>query len=88
MQSVEVRKFGVLKVNGDYRTLEPTVSEIPKNRSGVSRADVLERVRQKLWKLGIKLERVYYKTHFWEFDFVILSGGTAFTVEVSLKKIA
>jgi hypothetical protein len=88
VQSVDARKFGGLKVHGDYRTLEPIVSEIPKNRSGVTRADVLERVRQKLWQSGIKPERPHYKTHFLEVDFVILSGGNAFTVEVSLKKMA
>jgi hypothetical protein len=88
VQTADARKFGGLKVHGDYRTLEPIVSEIPKNRSGVTRADVLERVRQKLWQSGIKPERPHYKTHFLEVDFVILSGGTAFTVEVSLKKMA
>ena len=88
IQTVEAKKFGGLKVHGDYRSLEPIISEIPKNKSGVTTDDVLERVRQKLWQSGIKPDRPLYKTHFMEVDFVILSGGNAFAVEVSLKKIA
>ena len=37
---------------------------------------------------GIKPEAPLYKTHFMEVDFVILSGGTSFALEVSLKKMA
>jgi hypothetical protein len=34
VQSVEAKKFGGLKVHGDYRTLEPIVSEIPQTVPG------------------------------------------------------
>ena len=68
--------------------LEPIVSEVPKNRSGVTRKDILKRVRLKLLESGIKPEAPLYKTHFMEVDFVILSGGTSFALEVSLKKMA
>jgi hypothetical protein len=88
LQAVHAKKYSGLKVHGDYRVLEPVVSEIPKNRSGVTRKDVLECVRQKLWKEGIRPERPRINTHFLEVDLVILSKGTAFTVEVSLKKMA
>ncbi|NDH16505.1 MAG: hypothetical protein EBY48_05400 [Opitutae bacterium] len=88
IQTVDAKKFGGLKVHGDYRSLEPIISEIPRNKSGVTTDDVLERVRQKLWQSGIKPDRPHYKTHFMEVDFVILSGGNAFAVEVSLKKMA
>jgi hypothetical protein len=54
-----------LKYMGTTGPWNQIVSEIPKNRSGVTRADVLERVRQKLWQSGIKPERPHYKTHFW-----------------------
>ena len=88
VKSVEARKYGGLKVHGDYRILEPIVPEIPKNRSGITRSDVLERVKQKFWQSGIRPDRPHYKTHFLEVDFVILSGGNAFAIEVSLKKMA
>ena len=41
-------KFSGLKVHGDHGVLEPIVSEVPKNRSGVTRKDILKRVRLKL----------------------------------------
>ena len=88
VKSVEAKKYVGLKVHGDYRILEPIVSEIPKNRSGITRAEVLERVKQKFLQSGIKPDRPHYKTHFVEVDFVILSGGNAFAIEVSLKKMA
>ena len=88
VKSVEAKKYGGLKVHGDYRILEPIVSEIRKNRSGITRAEVLERVKQKFLQSGIKPDRPHYKTHFVEVDFVILSGGNAFAIEVSLKKMA
>jgi hypothetical protein len=81
-------KFSGLKVHGDHGVLEPIVSEVPKNRSGVTRKDILKRVRLKLLESGIKPEAPLYKTHFMEVDFVILSGGTSFALEVSLKKMA
>ena len=43
---VDARQFFGLKVHGDFRTLEPIVSDIPSNRSGVTKEDVLNRVRQ------------------------------------------
>ena len=88
VQDADAKKFGGLKVHGDYRSLETIILEIPRNKSGVTTEDVLERVRQKLWQSGIKPERPHYKTHFMEVDFVILSGGNEFAVEVSLKKMA
>ena len=84
----EAKKFSGLKVHGDYRILEPIVSEVPRNKSGVSREDILHRVRQKLWESGIKPERPRNNTHYLDVDLVILSKGTAFTVEVSLKKMS
>jgi hypothetical protein len=81
-------KFSGLKVHGDHRVLEPIISGVPKNRSGVTRKDILHRVRLKLLECGIKPEAPLYKTHFMEVDFVILSGGTSFALEVSLKKMA
>ena len=88
LERVEARKFFGLKVHGDHRVLEPIVSEIPKNRSGVTRADVLNRVRQTLWESGIKPDRPRYNSHFLEVDLVMHSKGTNFSVEVSLKKMA
>ena len=38
---VDARQFFGLKVHGDFRTLEPVVSDIPSNRSGVTKEDVL-----------------------------------------------
>jgi hypothetical protein len=84
----EAKKFSGLKVHGDYRILEPIVSEVPRNKSGVSREDILHRVRQKLWESGIKPDRPRNNTHYLDVDLVILSKGTAFTVEVSLKKMS
>jgi hypothetical protein len=84
----EAKKFSGLKVHGDYRILEPIVSEVPRNKSGVSREDILQRVRQKLWESGIKPERPRNNTHYLDVDLVILSKGTAFSVEVSLKKMS
>ena len=84
----EAKKFSGLKVHGDYRILEPIVSEVPRNKSGVSREDILQRVRQKLWESGIKPERPRNNTHYLDVELVILSKGTAFTVEVSLKKMS
>jgi hypothetical protein len=87
-QRVEARKFFGLKVHGDHRVLEPIISEIPHNRSGVTREDVLNRVRQILWESGIKPDRPRYNSHFLEVDLVIHSKGTNFSVEISLKKMA
>ncbi len=88
MSELRAAKFSGLKVHGDHGVLEPIVSEVPKNRSGVTRKDILKRVRLKLLESGIKPEAPLYKTHFMEVDFVILSGGTSFALEVSLKKMA
>ncbi|MDB3958194.1 hypothetical protein N9408_04720 [Opitutales bacterium] len=87
-QQSEAKKFNGLKVHGDHRILEPIVSEIPSNRSGVTRSDVLSRVKKKMWDLGIRPERPREQSHFLEIELVILSKGTAFSVEVSLKKMA
>ena len=87
-KEVEGRKFGGLKVHGDYRILEPIVSEIPRNRSGLTREDVLNRVRQILWESGIRPDRPRYSNHFLEVDLIIHSKGTNFSVEVSLQKMA
>ena len=84
----EAKKFSGLKVHGDHRILEPIVSEISPNRSGVTRSDVLSRVKKKMWDLGIRPERPRQQSHFLEIELVILSKGTAFSVEVSLKKMA
>jgi hypothetical protein len=88
LSELRAAKFTGLKVHGDHGVLEPIVSEVPKNRSGVTRKDILKRVRLKLLESGIKPEAPLYKTHFMEVDFVILSGGTSFALEVSLKKMA
>ena len=88
LSELRAAKFSGLKVHGDHGVLEPIVSEVPKNRSGVTRKDILKRVRLKLLESGIKPEAPLYKTHFMEVDFVILSGGTSFALEVSLKKMA
>ena len=85
---LQAKKYSGLKVHGDHGVLEPIVSEVPKNRSGVTRKDILKRVRLKLLESGIKPEAPLYNTHFMEVDFVILSGGTSFALEVSLKKMA
>ncbi len=85
---LEARKFDGLRVHGNYRVLEPIVSEIPRNRSGVSREDILQRVREKLLRSGIKPERPHKSTHFLEVELVIHSKGTNFTIEVALKKMA
>jgi hypothetical protein len=87
-QQSEGKKFNGLKVHGDHRILEPIVSEIPSNRSGVTRSDVLSRVKKKMWDLGIRPERPREQSHFLEIELVILSKGTVFSVEVSLKKMA
>ena len=87
-QQSEAKKFNGLKVHGDHRILEPIVSEIPPNRSGVTRSDVLSTVKKKMWDLGIRPERPREQSHFLEIELVILSKGTAFSVEVSLKKMA
>ena len=87
-QQTEAKKFNGLKVHGDHRILEPIVSEIPPNRSGVTRSDVLSTVKKKMWDLGIRPERPREQSHFLEIELVILSKGTAFSVEVSLKKMA
>ena len=68
--------------------LEPIVSEILKTDRGVTRADVLNRVRQTLWESGIKPDRPRYNSHFLDVDLVMHSKGTNFSVEVSLKKMA
>ena len=47
-QHTEAKKFNGLKVHGDHRILEPIVSEIPPNRSGVTRSDVLSNLNS--WK--------------------------------------
>ena len=85
---VAAKKYDGLKVHGDHRILEPIVSPIPKNRSGVTRTDILKTVRKKLWRSGIRPERPPDQYHFLEIDLVIHSKGTNFTVEVSLKKMA
>jgi len=87
-QQSEAKKFNGLKVHGDYQILEPIVSEVPSNRSGVTRSDVLSTVKKKMWDLGIRPERPREQSHFLEIELVILSKGTAFSVEVSLKKMA
>ena len=88
VEEVKARKFDGLKVHGDYKVLEPLVGEIPHNRSGLTREDVVEFARQKLWGAGIKPARPLYRTHFLEIDLVIQSKGTNFSVEVSLKKMS
>ena len=88
IKEMEARQYFGLKVHGDFRTLEPIVSDIPLNRSGVTKEDVLNRVRQKLWESGIKPDRPRYNSHFLEVDLIIHSKGTNFSVEVSLKKMA
>ena len=85
---VDARQFFGLKVHGDFRTLEPIVSDIPSNRSGVTKEDVLNRVRQKLWESGIRPDRPRYNSHYLEVDLIIHSKGTNFSVDVSLKKMA
>ncbi len=85
-QQAEAKKFNGLKVHGDHRILEPIVSEVPPNRSGVTRSDVLSTVKKKMWDLGIRPERPREQSHFLEIELVILSKGTAFSVEVSLRK--
>ena len=88
IKEMEARQYFGLKVHGDFRTLEPIVSDIPLNRSGVTKEDVLNRVRQKLWESGIKPDRPRYNSHFLEVDLIIHSRSTNFSVEVSLKKMA
>ena len=87
-QQSDGKKFNGLKVHGDHRILEPIVSEIPPNRSGVTRSDVLSTVKKKMLVLGIRPERPREQSHFLEIELVILSKGTACSVEGSLKKIA
>lgn len=88
LEEMDARKFFGLKVHGDFRNLEPIVLDIPLNRSGVTKEDVLNRVRQTLWESGIKPDRPRYNSHFLEVDLIIHSKGTNFSVEVSLKKMA
>ena len=85
---LEARKFRGLEVHGDHRILEPIVSQIPKNRSGVTTEDVQHRVMKKLMSSGIRPDRSPQPCHFLEVDLVILPKGTSFSVVVSLKKMA
>jgi len=83
---LEARKFRGLEVHGDHRVLEPIVSQIPKNRSGVTTEEVQHRVMKKLMSSGIRPDRSPQPCHFLEVDLVILPKGTSFSVVVSLKK--
>ena len=60
LQNANAKKFGGLKVHGDYRSLEPIISEIPRNKSGVTTDDVLESVRQNLGQSANKCNQPNY----------------------------